>query len=117
MIRSGLGDSLCRPTAQADWLLSHLLFDLPYREMPFALLAGGRGPICSPTPAALMAGDLAAMERLVRTLLLSGFGTAICGNSQPASQGEHLISHLRRYDGTDRTCPSRFTASRSASPP
>ena len=29
MIRSGLGDSLCRPTAQADWLLSHLLFDRP----------------------------------------------------------------------------------------
>ncbi len=25
MIRSGLGDSLCRTTAQADWLLSHLL--------------------------------------------------------------------------------------------
>ena len=25
MIRSGLGDSLCRPTAQADWLLSHRL--------------------------------------------------------------------------------------------
>ena len=33
------------------------------------------------------------MEGLVRTLILSGFGTAIVGNSQPASQGEHLISH------------------------
>jgi glycerol-1-phosphate dehydrogenase [NAD(P)+] len=33
------------------------------------------------------------MEKLVRTLLLSGFGPAICGNSLPASQGEHLISH------------------------
>ena len=39
MIRSGLGDSLCRATAQADWLLSHLLLDLPYRTMPFVLLA------------------------------------------------------------------------------
>ena len=38
MIRSGLGDSLCRPTAQADWLLAHLLFDQPYRTMPFVLL-------------------------------------------------------------------------------
>ena len=38
MIRSGLGDSLCRPTAQADWLLAHLLFDHPYRRMPFVLL-------------------------------------------------------------------------------
>jgi glycerol-1-phosphate dehydrogenase [NAD(P)+] len=42
---------------------------------------------------ALMAGDPAAMERLVRILVLSGLGTAIVGNSQPASQGEHLISH------------------------
>jgi len=38
-------------------------------------------------------GDLDAREKLVRTLLLSGFGTAICGNSLLASQGEHLISH------------------------
>ena len=30
MIRSGLGDSLCRPTAQADWLLAHMLFDRRY---------------------------------------------------------------------------------------
>ncbi|MEX1206298.1 MAG: iron-containing alcohol dehydrogenase [Dongiaceae bacterium] len=92
MIRSGLGDSLCRPTAQADWLLAHLLFDLPYRTMPFALLAGDEAELFA-TADAVMAGDHSAMERLVRTLLLSGFGTAICGNSLPASQGEHLISH------------------------
>lgn len=92
MIRSGLGDSLCRPTAQADWLLSHLLFDHPYRSMPFVLLAEDEFDLFA-SSAALMRGDLGAMERLVRTLLLSGFGTAICGNSLPASQGEHLISH------------------------
>jgi glycerol-1-phosphate dehydrogenase [NAD(P)+] len=92
MIRSGLGDSLCRATAQADWLLSHLLFDLPYRTMPFALLADDE-PALFASAEALVKGDLDAMERLARTLLLSGFGTAICGNSLPASQGEHLISH------------------------
>jgi glycerol-1-phosphate dehydrogenase [NAD(P)+] len=92
MIRSGLGDSLCRPTAQADWLLAHLLFDLPYRSMPFVLLAEDEGELFDRS-AALMKGDPEAMEGLVRTLLLSGFGTAICGSSQPASQGEHLISH------------------------
>jgi len=92
MIRSGLGDSLCRSTAQADWLLSHLLLDLPYRTMPFALLAEDE-PELFASADALVNGDLGAMEKLVRTLLLSGFGTAICGNSLPASQGEHLISH------------------------
>ena len=92
LIRSGLGDSLCRTTAEADWLLAHLFFDLPFRELPYELLKDDEGPLFAHA-AELMAGDLAVMERLVRTLVLSGFGTAIVGNSQPASQGEHLISH------------------------
>lgn len=92
LIRSGLGDSLCRATSQADWLLAHLLLDQPYRRLPYALLKDDEAPLFAQS-AALMAGDLAAMERLVRTLVLSGFGTAIHGSSQPASQGEHLISH------------------------
>ena len=39
LIRAGLGDSLCRCTAQADWLLAHLLLGRPYRLAPYALLA------------------------------------------------------------------------------
>lgn len=92
LIRAGLGDSVCRPTAQADWLLSHLLLDRPYREAPFALLAGDE-PALLAQPGALVGGDLAVMRRLVRTLVLSGFGMTICGGSYPASQGEHLLSH------------------------
>ncbi|MCH8155503.1 MAG: sn-glycerol-1-phosphate dehydrogenase [Alphaproteobacteria bacterium] len=92
MIRSGLGDSICRPTAQADWLLAHLLLDRPYREAPFSLLTDDEPKLFAHSEA-LMAGDLAAMHRLARTLTLSGFGMTICGGSYPASQGEHLISH------------------------
>jgi glycerol-1-phosphate dehydrogenase [NAD(P)+] len=106
MIQSGLGDSLCRPTAQADWLLAHLLLDQPYRTMPFALLAADEAQLFAES-AALMRGDLAAMRCLVRTLLLSGFGTAICGSSHPASQGEHLISHYADMFG-DRAWPESF---------
>jgi len=106
MIRSGLGDSLCRPTAQADWLLAHLLFDQPYRTMPFVLLADDE-PRLFAEAEVLMAGDHAGMSCLIRTLLLSGFGTAICGNSQPASQGEHLISHYADMFG-DRSWPESF---------
>jgi len=98
MIRSGLGDSLCRSTAQADWLLSHLLRDTPYREAPFALLAGDEAPLLE-NAAALMAGDLEAMRRLTRTLVLSGLGMCLCGGSYPASQGEHLISHYIEMKG------------------
>jgi glycerol-1-phosphate dehydrogenase [NAD(P)+] len=92
LIRAGLGDSLCRSTAQADWLLAHLLHGQPYREAPFALLAEDE-PALLGEPEALVAGDREAIARLARLLVLSGFGMTICGGSYPASQGEHLISH------------------------
>ena len=106
MVRSGLGDSLCRPTAQADWLLAHLLLDEPYREAPFDLLAEEEGALLD-APEALMEGDLDAMAVLARTLTLSGFGMTICGGSCPASQGEHLIAH---YAGmvADAAWPDSF---------
>jgi glycerol-1-phosphate dehydrogenase [NAD(P)+] len=92
LIRAGLGDSVCRPTAQADWLLAHLLLDRPYREAPFAMLAGDEAALLAQAHA-LVAGDLVALRHLVRTLVLSGFGMTISGGSYPASQGEHLLSH------------------------
>ncbi|MEO8304369.1 MAG: sn-glycerol-1-phosphate dehydrogenase [Betaproteobacteria bacterium] len=92
MIRAGLGDSLCRSTAQADWRLSRHLFGTDYREAPFALLAADE-PALLAAPEALFGGDLDAMGALARTLVLSGFGMTICRGSYPASQGEHLISH------------------------
>jgi glycerol-1-phosphate dehydrogenase [NAD(P)+] len=92
MIRAGLGDSVCRCTAQADWLLAHLLLGRPYRSVPYALLAEDE-PHLLARPEALVGGDIEAIRRLVRTLVLSGFGMTLCGGSDPASQGEHLISH------------------------
>jgi glycerol-1-phosphate dehydrogenase [NAD(P)+] len=92
MIQSGLGDSLCRSTAQADWSLSRHLRGTPYREAPFALLAADETLLLD-APEALVGGDLDAMRVLARTLVLSGLGMTICGGSYPASQGEHLISH------------------------
>ena len=92
MIRAGLGDSLCRSTAQADWLLSHVLLGTEYRRAPFALLAADETALLE-APEDLLRGDLQAMRALARTLVLSGLGMTLCGGSYPASQGEHLISH------------------------
>lgn len=92
MIRAGLGDSLCRSTAQADWLLSHHLLGTPYRRAPFVLLEEDE-PALLDDPEALLSGNADAMRSLARTLLLSGLGMTICDGSYPASQGEHLISH------------------------
>ena len=98
LIRSGLGDSLARPTAQTDWLLSHLLLDRPYREAPFTMLAADEAALFA-EPAALVAGDATAMRHLVRVLVLSGFGMTISGGSFPASQAEHLIGHYVELKG------------------
>lgn len=106
LIRSGLGDSLCRSTAQADWLLAHLLRDEPFRDAPFALLREDEGPLFAAADA-LLRGDIEAMRRLARVLVLSGFGMAICGSSMPASQGEHLISHYADMMG-DPAWPISF---------
>jgi len=92
LIRAGLGDSLCRSTAQADWLLSHHLFGTPFRTAPFALLADDEAALLE-SPEALLGGDPEAMRALARTLIFSGIGMTICAGSYPASQGEHLISH------------------------
>jgi glycerol-1-phosphate dehydrogenase [NAD(P)+] len=92
LTRAGLGDTLARSTAQADWLLSHLLLERPYREAPYAMLAADEDQLLR-EPAALAAGDRGAMRALVRTLILSGFGMTVCSGSYPASQGEHLIGH------------------------
>ncbi|HEY4243514.1 MAG TPA: iron-containing alcohol dehydrogenase [Kofleriaceae bacterium] len=92
LIRAGLGDSVCRPTAQADWLLAHLLLDKPYRGAPFALLAADE-PVLFGEARALPSGDPTAMRALARTLVLSGMGMTLAGGSYPASQGEHLVGH------------------------
>jgi glycerol-1-phosphate dehydrogenase [NAD(P)+] len=106
MIRSGLGDSVCRTTAQADWLLAHLLLGKPYRTAPFKLLEADEAQLFAKA-GALVAGDIGAMEVLARTLVLSGLGMTVCGGSYPASQGEHLISHYIDMLG-DPSWPASF---------
>ncbi len=92
LINAGIGDSLCRSTAQVDWLLSHYLLDTRYLAAPFALQADAERDLLDHV-GKLHDGDLHAMRALVRLLILGGLGMLIAGNSQPGSQGEHLISH------------------------
>jgi glycerol-1-phosphate dehydrogenase [NAD(P)+] len=92
LIRAGLGDAICRTTAHVDWLLSYLLLGTPYVEAPFLLQAEDEAPMLD-AAAALPEGEPDAILALTRMLVLSGLGMAIAGGSEPASQGEHLISH------------------------
>lgn len=90
--KSGLGDSLARSTAQADWLLSHLLtgsdYDAalfePLLEYEDVLLDQARG---------VAQGDAASLRLLMDVLLASGFGMTAACSSAPASGAEHMLAH------------------------
>lgn len=99
LIRSGAGDLSCRGTAQADWLLSHLLTGSFYSETPYKLLASREAAFFA-LDAGLPKGDTEQIKLLAETLILSGIGMYIAGGSYPASQGEHALAHyMEAEDG------------------
>jgi glycerol-1-phosphate dehydrogenase [NAD(P)+] len=93
MIQAGLGDTVCRTTAQVDWLLSHLLLDTVYAETPYDLMRADE-PILYAKADRLLAGDLDAMLSLARMLVLSGLGVLVTNTSHCGSMAEHQISHF-----------------------
>lgn len=98
---AGLGDSLCRPTAQIDWWASHVLFGTPYSAAPYALLAGDE-PSMIDHAAGLARHDVEALGHLHRVMTLCAFGVCLAGVSHPGSMGEHQISHwIDMFAGDD----------------
>jgi glycerol-1-phosphate dehydrogenase [NAD(P)+] len=90
--QSGFGDSLARPTAQADWWLSHLLLGTAYDASLFdALIA--LEPELHDNARGIALGDANSIAQLMQTLLLSGLGMTLASGSYPASQSEHMIAH------------------------
>jgi len=92
LIQSGVGDVLCRSTAQADWLLSHIMLGTVYMSAPFEMLRGEEA-LFYRSVHKLLCGDEDAMKHLLKMLILSGLGMTLCQGSYPASQGEHMIAH------------------------
>lgn len=93
MIRAGLGDTVCRTTAQLDWLLSHLLLDTVYAETPFRLMRDDE-PVLYAAADRLVDGDQDAMLALTRLSVLSGLGVLVTGTTHCGSMGEHSVSHF-----------------------
>ena len=89
---AGLGDSLCRPTAQVEWWASHRLFDTSYMESPFILLKDDE-PKMIDSAAGLKTHDMDASGHLHRVLVLTSFGNCLVGTSHSGSMGEHQVSH------------------------
>jgi glycerol-1-phosphate dehydrogenase [NAD(P)+] len=89
---AGLGDSLCRSTAQIDWWASHRLFGTFYSSTPYALQAGDEAPMIERAEG-LSRHDLASVGVLQRVLTLCSIGVCFTGVSHHGSMGEHQISH------------------------
>lgn len=89
---AGLGDSLCRPTAQTDWWVSHRLFGTSYTDVPYQLQADDE-PIMLDRAGGLASRSVDAVGALQRVLTLCGLGVCFTGTSHHGSMGEHLISH------------------------
>lgn len=92
LIIAGVGDALARATAQADWLMSHLILGTAYNPLPFELLHEDE-EIVFANAEKLLIQDYDTMMALCRLSIISGLGMYICGGSYPASQGEHLVHH------------------------
>lgn len=92
LIGAGLGDSLCRPTAQVDWYFSHVMLGTRYATAPYRLQDVDEAAVLARS-AGLGQGDHDAIGYLQRLLTLGGLGIAAVGMSHPGSMGEHQISH------------------------
>ena len=92
LIGAGLGDSLCRPTAQVDWYFSHVLLGTRYATAPYLLQEADEAEALRRT-ADMGRGEHDSIGYLQRLLTLGGLGIAVVGMSHPGSMGEHQISH------------------------
>jgi glycerol-1-phosphate dehydrogenase [NAD(P)+] len=89
---AGLGDCLCRSTAQIDWWASHRLFDTFYSSVPYVLQKDDEAPMLK-AAGGLARHEVAANGTLHRVLTLCGLGVCFTGISHHGSMGEHQVSH------------------------
>ncbi len=92
LIRSSLGDVLCRTTCQVDWLMSNLLINTTYDETPFELQYNDEKELLKNSKL-LETGDINLLASLSRMTLLNGIAAIIIGSTHAGSMGEHMISH------------------------
>ena len=92
LVAAAFADVVCRTTSQVDWLASHLLFDTPYDETAYTLLAYDEGPLIAHADK-IVTGDFEALAMLTRIAALMGLATSFTGTTHVGSMAEHMISH------------------------
>ncbi len=92
LISAAFADVICRTTSQTDWLLSHILFDTPYSDTPYTLLAYDEQDMIN-NASNMLSGNLTALGMLTRISAIMGLGTQFTQTTHSGSMAEHMISH------------------------
>jgi glycerol-1-phosphate dehydrogenase [NAD(P)+] len=91
---AGLGDSLCRSTAQVEWWAAHRLLGGSFAQTPFDLFnVENDEALMIKTAPNYGKHSIEANGYLYRVLTLASFGNNIVGTSHSGSMGEHQVSH------------------------
>ncbi|MEM7693651.1 MAG: iron-containing alcohol dehydrogenase [Pseudomonadota bacterium] len=92
LISAAFADVICRTTSQTDWLLSHLLFDTPYLDVAYTLLATDEDTMIAEADA-IRRGEPEALATLTRMASIMGLSTSFTGTTHVGSMAEHMMSH------------------------
>jgi glycerol-1-phosphate dehydrogenase [NAD(P)+] len=93
LIAAGYGDILGKAIALADWQLGHLLWDEPY-QAEIAQRMRETLEACIQATSEIGQASSDGVEKLMFSLIDSGFCMVDFGNSRPAAGAEHYMSHF-----------------------
>jgi glycerol-1-phosphate dehydrogenase [NAD(P)+] len=89
----GYGDLVGKLVAGADWIVADALGEEALNAGPFAMVQDNLASWLG-DPAGIRARDRAALDGLMRGLVMSGLAMQAHGNSRPASGSDHQFAHL-----------------------
>ena len=89
----GYGDLAGKLVAGIDWIMADALGEEALNPAPFATVQDNLAAWLG-NPEGIRGGDRAALEGLMRGLVMSGLAMQAHGNSRPASGSDHQFAHL-----------------------
>ena len=89
----GYGDLVGKLVAGADWIVADALGVEALNPGPFAMVQDNLAAWLG-EPAGVRRGDRAALDGLMRGLIMAGLAMQAHGNSRPASGSDHQFAHL-----------------------
>jgi glycerol-1-phosphate dehydrogenase [NAD(P)+] len=94
----GYGDLVGKLVAGADWIVADALGEETLDPGPFAMVQDGLAAWLR-NPAGVRERDRAALDGLMRGLVMSGLAMQAHGTSRPASGSDHQFAHLWEMEG------------------